>query len=727
MGWFAQIARMLCRVWFLLFAAALLLVAAEPVPGSVAEYRARVENPEVLAEEILLAAQETAADEQEISYSSARQLVAVYLDRSTQEIEKALEVASALMEQQAKAASNARAGGQLQPDVAKQYEEARLWARLAKLHLAAGRRAEVVTARRHQLEALAGVASPEEWLQASLGTVKALSRSRETADAERREQLLELARKMVDVDGLLADDATAIARVKACEAWVEAQIKRKPVEDQWTALAAAAEGLSKALGINHPETLEAKAALGAIPVPANGLDALVALWKEIIAGREATLGANHPIVLEDINHLGNLLWRSSGEAEAYPHLRRAFDGCLASFGLYNRHIASSWRVALFEYKNGDYTLSEETHRKLIEAATKLLKADDRVLLTCRASLATVLSQRGDYAGAEKLNREVLEIRNRTFGSADSDTLLSMNNTAASMQRLGKRLEAEDLFRRTLAISKDNATIYEFLRTKNNVANCRLDAGDLVEAERIFTEVLAKRLEKLGATHTDTLSTQSKLVDVYLQKGDLGLAERYAREVLEERQQSNGEMHPTTINALATVAKVLTAKGEHPKALETAYRALHLREARYGKDEPGYLATARLLAMALLEAGNFDEAENQLRPVLAAYEKRNGVDHPETFETSAELGGILLKKGELGAAEPLLRGALEKSESFYDATHPVVASISYSLSELLQQKGQTATALPLAERASAIAKEKFPENRRLRERYDGLLGKLRGQP
>lgn len=684
------------------------------LPVAVTEYRAKLEKPGVLAEEILRTWRDAPFDKDALA--AARAEVALNEKYTETEFQGLLMSAAAAAQKRAEAAKDKGGDNDSEP----RHEESAAWRDYAMLSFCQGNNGEAVSGEKRMMEVLSAVATPEEWLAASLEMARLLTW---TGDNEKARSMFELAKKLTSADGPLNGVAAAKAQLQAYDAWTDTRDPKVSVTDRRERMEQALEALRKAVGPQDLRTVACLEDLLALPDTRGQNDARTELFQKLIAVREATLGLEHPATIAVVARLGNYL---TDAETAMPHLRRALDAWTKGAGIESKfRLAVANRVAIRARTNGDYAEAEKLYEQLVSAGTKVLGAEDRAVLRYRNDQAILMSSRGDYALAEKTCREVLEIRKRVLGANDPDTVQSMNNVAVYVQNQGRYREAEPLFREALAarIKNEGENTREALRTKSNIGSVRFALGDYTEAEKIFREVWDGRRTVLEADHTDTLSSLQELAVVALVKGDLDTAEQRARQLLEARERVNGPEHPTTVGAMVVLAQILSRKGDHTKALELGYRAVSTREARYGADDLRTIEVAEELGNVQREAGDLDGAEPRLRRAAHELEKRQGREHPDTLEAYLNLGKLLIKKEDFAGAEPLVRQALTQGQKVYDAEHPFVGDAAYALAQVQAHAGKMEEARTLAGRALAIAKKKTPGDAKKLKEAEELVGKL----
>jgi tetratricopeptide (TPR) repeat protein len=87
---------------------------------------------------------------------------------------------------------------------------------------------------------------------------------------------------------------------------------------------------------------------------------------------------------------------------------------------------------------------------VVDAESRTLSPDSRVLLVAKASLADILLSENRYQEAESLLREIVESDRRALGPEHPNTLNAENSLANTLMEEGKYPEAEALYRQVFA-------------------------------------------------------------------------------------------------------------------------------------------------------------------------------------------------------------------------------------------------------------------------------------
>jgi hypothetical protein len=97
---------------------------------------------------------------------------------------------------------------------------------------------------------------------------------------------------------------------------------------------------------------------------------------------------------------------------------------------------------------GDYSGSEQLHRRALEIRERVLRMEHPDTLSSVSGLAVMLDCKGDYTSAELLYRRVYQAQERTLGPEHPDTLANVSNLTGLLKCKGDYAGAEPLYHRS---------------------------------------------------------------------------------------------------------------------------------------------------------------------------------------------------------------------------------------------------------------------------------------
>lgn len=483
-------------------------------------------------------------------------------------------------------------------------------------------------------------------------------------------------------------------------------------------------GHEKALGPDHPDTLETTNKLGILLHDTGDLDGAEALHRRAFAGREKTLGPSHPDTLASANNLGMLLKDKGNMDGAEPLYRRALAGLEKALGPDHPHtLASTNNLGNLLNDKGDLDGAEALHRRVLASREKALGPDHPDTLDSVHNLGNLLNDRGDLDGSEALHRRALAGFEKALGPEHPATLDSVNCLGALLRKKRDLNGAEPLYRRALAGFEKalGAEHPSTLGSLNNLGNLLKDKGDLDGAESLYRLALEGRKKILGPDHPDTLASISNLGSLLKDQEDLEGAETLYRYALAGREKALGPSHPDTLSIVNSLGILLKNRGDINGAEAFYRRALRGLEKALGPNHPNTLQSVNNLGNLLKNKGDFDGAESLHRRALAGREKALGPDHPDTLTSFNNLANVLKNKGDVDGAEFLHRRALAAREKALGPDHPDTLQSVHNLGNLLDATSRRKEAIDLLRKWTTISEIAADEVRYNLACYECLAG------
>jgi tetratricopeptide (TPR) repeat protein len=284
----------------------------------------------------------------------------------------------------------------------------------------------------------------------------------------------------------------------------------------------------------------------AVAAPQPDPAALVSLYQEALARREAELGGEHPKVARAASDLGLYLRKLGRDTEALGYLRRTLD------------------IDARSLRADDPVLAQD-----LENVASLVPPNEAVELLARAAecrdpqiAARVLGKLAalqDGSAAIATYRRALANEEAASGPVHPRVAVRLNDLALKL----KPDEAEPLFRRALAIQTDalGPKHPETATTGNNLAGVLLGLKRFEEAERVQRDALKALEASLGGAHARVAIACSNLADILLAKRDFQAAIALYRRALAIDERVYGPKHPEVARDRANLTEALRqAKG-----------------------------------------------------------------------------------------------------------------------------------------------------------------------
>ena len=223
------------------------------------------------------------------------------------------------------------------------------------------------------------------------------------------------------------------------------------------------------------------------------------------------------------------------------------------------------------------------------------------------------------------------------------------------------------------------------------------------AEADYRQLLAVRLDTLGAADPLTASAERALADCLREQGRFTIAERHYQRALNAMAAAVGDDHPATADVLDSYAVCLLKQGKGGEAERAARRALTVRRT-YGTRTREYAVTLSIIAEAARAQGDLAAAEADHRIAWSLFIAVSGQDSLDAAASMTSIGTILGDLGRFGAAEELLNAGTRILSSICGHEHPLSAMSYALLGDLYLQAGAYDAARTMHDHALTIREE-----------------------
>jgi len=371
-------------------------------------------------------------------------------------------------------------------------------------------------------------------------------------------------------------------------------------------------------GSEHESVLTGLNQLAVLYLDSGDGDRAEALFRDILSTRQTILGARHPDTLASMSELGVFYNRRGRFEEAESLLKESAAGMESVLGPDHPVTFSILTNVAHLYSNrGLYGQAVAINRRILEGERKLRGPDHPDTMAAAHNLAVSYQLSGNYAAAAKLHEESLASKRASLGAEHRLTLVAMRSLASSYRETGRLAESARVATEALAISRrvvgalpDTAGII------NELARTKKALGNLREAEQLFREALAMRVQSGGARSQTTLVTKNDLAGVLHAQRRYEEAERLFQETLAERKKLFGDQHPSTLNTMSDLGAMYASQRKYAQAEALLSKVVDARRKALGSEHPNTLRAMRELASVLREQGRFADSRTLLDSVLA---------------------------------------------------------------------------------------------------------------
>jgi tetratricopeptide (TPR) repeat protein len=313
-------------------------------------------------------------------------------------------------------------------------------------------------------------------------------------------------------------------------------------------------------------------------------------------------------------------------------------------------------------------------------------------------LARVFEEQGRFRSSEYLCKQSAELLQKSVGENDPRTLKAFSQLAGTFLRQSLLSKAKTLLQAMHSRASKNLhpSHLALLTIKIELAICLRWAGNLVEAEKIFREVMVLGKEILPPDHSTMMFAMSALAGLLVEQGEHLEAENilvvvYETDVL---RQNVG----CQLRTRSDLGNLWVVKGEAQKGAETLREVLAAEKLHYGPENCYTLVTQQRFAVALLHIGSFVESEELLRDAVNKFAKTLGRNHRMTLSAENSLARFFSSRQRFGEAEELQMQVFRVSEEVYGWASNLTCDIASAISDSYHLQGRLEEAHSMGEKA-----------------------------
>jgi serine/threonine-protein kinase len=240
------------------------------------------------------------------------------------------------------------------------------------------------------------------------------------------------------------------------------------------------------------------------------------LYREALAMRLATMGERHPEVARGRQNLAAALSEFGAYGEAEQELTRALEGYRAVYGERHPSIATTLNnLGNLLVRQQRAAEAIPRYQASLALRREMLGPEHPSTLLSQSNLATALGDQGRLAEAVAVLRDILA---RTAGRPESGMggtrAQLMSNLAYFLTQQGKLSEAEEVGRGALVlVSSPSANRLTQASVMATLAKTLMALGQNVEAEELLQRAYDIRRERLKADDRSFVRTRNDLEEV----------------------------------------------------------------------------------------------------------------------------------------------------------------------------------------------------------------------
>jgi tetratricopeptide (TPR) repeat protein/CHAT domain-containing protein len=457
-------------------------------------------------------------------------------------------------------------------------------------------------------------------------------------------------------------------------------------------------------GLNSPEHLAALERLAPILENVARAEDAEAIYRQVVEGRESTLGAEHLQTAMALTQLAGFYVRRGRYSDADPLYRRVL-------AIYEKQLGPDHPWVAWTLKAiGDtlYSLNkpleaEPLLRRSLAIREKTASATDPDLGWAHHSLGNTLDQLSRYDEAIAHYRSAIATLQAARGPEHDDVGLELGNLGATLRKAGRYDEAMEALYRALVIRKKT-----FGEEHTNIAWILNEIGKVLAAERKFREAipylqraLAIREKAFGADDVSLAIVLTDLAGAAYALAELEEAENFYRRALGIREKRLGADDPDVGWAHNRLGITLDALNRFDEAIEHLSAAIRIMQVARGPEHDDVGVVLGTLGGTLSRAARYREAEEILRRALAIRERTLGPDHADLGWLLETIAHTIRFQSRLSEAELFALRSLANRERALGPNSWEVARSLKALADVYERQNRYVEAVEHYERALRI--------------------------
>jgi tetratricopeptide (TPR) repeat protein len=297
---------------------------------------------------------------------------------------------------------------------------------------------------------------------------------------------------------------------------------------------------------------------------------------------QALLGPEHPVVADDLTHLGAILRALGQFDEAKELTQRALRIRLDSFGAESIQVAESHHyLGYVHLVSGQIRRAEESLRNALDLRTRLLGGNHHSVGETQKLLGSVQRTLGDFAGARATLTSAVRVLAEAAGVDNIDTVAAENELADVCRELKMLDQAAELFEHVLSVRQARHGDHPYVAgTLVRWSLLLRDQGNLAEAEEAVRRGARMYEETWGPDSPFYADALTKLGAILYQAEQVAEASETLERAVRLCERNCGD-HPFLADALSAMAVVRRDAGDNERAEELEQRMNAIRRVCFG--------------------------------------------------------------------------------------------------------------------------------------------------
>ncbi|KAL8726452.1 MAG: hypothetical protein Q9166_006705 [cf. Caloplaca sp. 2 TL-2023] len=358
------------------------------------------------------------------------------------------------------------------------------------------------------------------------------------------------------------------------------------------------------------------------------------------------------------------------------------------------------KLAAILTKQGRWQDAEILQQQVHDSRNKTLGEDHSATLRILDNLASMYQSQNRWKSAQKVGLQVfctratlrsvgnlismyqnearwkaagmpkpgIKISKKVLGKMHPDILATTANVTGFGWHLDRWDEARESEVRRLAdyrkVLGDNSLVT--LMSMDTLAWICLNLFHFETAEKLLTEVIAKRKMAAGYEHPDTMKSISHLSLLYCMRGQWEKAVQLEEEVIKIKAQAWGEEHPSTLTNMANLASIFWTLGQWGKTENLQLQILQKARKALGNEDRVPNTVLYDLLLTYQSQGKWKEWEETSEQVIETKATVSGSDtNPESLMNMINLASAYQIRGRWKAAQKLKADIRNLKEAWLD--------------------------------------------------------------
>ncbi|SMF71050.1 serine/threonine-protein kinase [Pseudobacteriovorax antillogorgiicola] len=320
-------------------------------------------------------------------------------------------------------------------------------------------------------------------------------------------------------------------------------------------------------------------------------------FKKALAESVQHFDRNHPIVADQWNNIGSVLYRKGEYDQAIQYFEKALASDLKRLGKDHPSVASRWNnLANAWAEKGDSGKAIEYLEKALDSSMKTLGASHPRVANHWNNLGSAWHNQGEFDRALYYYEKALSSNLKTYGEDHPNVAVDWNNLGSAWYDKGEYEEAILCYKNALAISR----------------------------------------KTLGNDHSDVAQRLNNLGTVWYQKGVYDKAIEFFAQAIKIYVKAIGPDHPRLLSSWHNLGSAWAKKGDWDKAIENHQKALALSQKQLGQNHKVTALVQRYLGKSFEEKHQLGIALNYYKDTFGIRLKVLGPDHELTEQSKKDV-------------------------------------------------------------------------------------------